>query len=169
MIFRKLRQRLIALRSRAHAWATPKEQLQAEIGRWRARVHALQCAQTEALSNALLFENSDILEWLRAVAGSDKGALGVQVKELKDSNAALIKSHAAAKASEAIAWQKLEGVLEAWELASGVRSGHWDAKKNEWIVTSDVAERLPQDVLDALKVWVNREAEAKPKTPAPRA
>lgn len=142
-------------RDRLAAWLTPKEKLQAEIKHYQRRLNALMTAKDEALTNALLFENQDITRWLQEISSKGTGALGVRIKELEDANKELNKRLAEVGPSERKAWQTVDAVINAWEQSSGVQTANWDKKKEEWVpVIRD--PMLPQTVVDAIKVWLNR-------------
>lgn len=140
---------------RLSAWLTVKESLYAQAKQDRARVHAMMMTKDEVLSRALLFENADITRWLENVANTDKGALAVQLKQLKEENKELTKRLAKLGPSERIAWEHIDAILEAWECASGVRTAHWDKDKKEWVPDIRLA-MLPQDVIDGIRAWINR-------------
>ena len=147
----------LTFRERLRAWFTPKEQLQAEIKDHQRRLRAMQNATNEAVSYALQFENSDITDWLQRIASTDKGALGIQVRELEQRNKELEARHTKMVAAVQVSDKTLAAVLEAWERAAGVRGdATWDKVKGEWIVTAKDSV-LPPDVLDALNAWINRD------------
>lgn len=158
---------ILKLRERLYAWAAPKEHLAGEIQKLKARIHAMQCERTEALSNALLFENADITGWLREIASTDKGALGIKVKTLEGEIKAVKASVKPLAESERRARETLDAVLEAWALAAGTKIGVWNKITEAWDVTREIEEVLPQDVLTALRVWINKSR--RPTDPEPRA
>jgi len=133
----------------------PELDAQAEIAQLKRRIHAMQCERTEAISNALLFENSDITNWLQTIAATDKGALGVRVMELEAEVRALRGPVSKIKESEAKAWATVDKVLEAWDIAAGLRGwGRWDEKTEQWVVDQIEEQVLPATVVKALKEWL---------------
>lgn len=150
------------MRERLRAWTKSKEALQAEIKNYQYRLNALMCAKDEALTSALLFENEDITKWLQEVSSSSKGALGAELKESRERVVALEKKLSKLVPSEERAWKIINSVIEAWEVAAQMRVANWDAKREEWVpVIRDPL--LPQDVLDGLKAWLNRDGQSGPR------
>jgi hypothetical protein len=150
---RRLPPLILTRLERLAAWSKSKVALQAEIKDYRRRLHAMMTAKEEALSNALLFENEDITRWLQDIASSDKGALGVRVKELEERAKEVEKSHGRLVASEQKAWKTVDAVLDAWQIAA----------KKEWVELGRPDPSLPETVLDALREWIERDVKKPPE------
>lgn len=143
---------------RVLAWISRNDHLIAENEQLKKRISALVNAHDEAISNALLFENSDLTKWIQDISSSSKGALGVRLKESEERVRELERHNLKLSEEKAVIKNNLDRVLEAWEIAS-IRTAKWDKKKQEWIpVEKDLM--LPDDVLDRLKVWINRDGKS---------
>src|SRR5215469_11530990 len=118
---------------RFRAWALSKETLQKEILDLKRRLHALQMAKDEALSQALVFENGDFTSWLQEMAGTEKGALAVRLKQAREEADELGRQNARLRASAETSQKTLDAVMEAWESAAGLKTAKWDEKAKEWV------------------------------------
>lgn len=148
---------VLNLFERAKAWLTSKDRLQAEVKQLKRRLWALQAETNEALSNALLFENADLTAWLQKIASTDKGALGVELKEAKEQIKALEILRGKDRDAEKQSAATLAGVLEAWGIAAGtIANAKWKRDEKKWEIPETKAV-LPKTVLEALEDWLNRE------------